>query len=54
MFILACILSLSSMDVSICEEVKRELLHAVDYGQMDPADAEAIYNRCVKTFSNRS
>ncbi len=53
MFILACLLTLSSIDASICEEIKRELLHAVDYGSIAPADAEAIYNRCIQKVKDK-
>ena len=54
MILLACLLTFTAMDVRICEEVKRELMHAVDYNQMSEADAEAIYDRCIKTFGRAS
>ncbi len=40
------------MDVAICEEIKRELMHGVDYGSISAAEAEDIYNRCIQSFSN--
>ncbi len=35
-----------------CEIIKRELLHAVDYGSISPKEAERLHRNCLNAYAN--